>query len=112
MEYSEKIKKFMSVKGINNRDLSHKLNKSEAQISRWTKAKKPSIDFLLLMKNLYPDFDLNYILTELKPYEDLDYFANVAEEDVNYSKSPTELIKEIEERLIVLKEKVAQNSHK
>ena len=113
MEYSEKIKSFLKVKGLNNRDLSNKLGKAEALVSRWVNAEKPSLEFLLSMAKTFPDFDLNYILREQVIYSELDNIEKEAAEEVHYyGKSAVDLIDEIEAKLGVLKEKVAQNSHK
>jgi len=113
MEYSEKIKHFMEIKGLNNRDLSNKLGKSEGLVSRWVNAEKPSLEFLLTMAKVFPDFDLNYILKEKIVYSDFEEAPlKVADEKLNYGLSITDIITDIESKLTLLKEKVAQNSHK
>lgn len=113
MEYSEKIKQFMKVKGLNNRDLANKLKRSDALVGRWINAEKPSMDFLLLMIDAFPDFDLNYTLKK-KPtynsYEDIP--SMVANDREEYGKTAEDIITEIEGKLTLLKQKVAQNSHK
>ena len=113
MEYSEKIKRFMEVKNLNNRDLSNKLGKSEGLVSRWVNADKPSLEFLMSMTKVYPDFDLNYILKEKISYDQYDTDYKLVNDSSNeYELSTEELIEDIQVKLNILKEKVAQNSHK
>lgn len=113
MEYSEKVKKFLEVKGLNQMDLVHKTGKAKALISRWINAEKPSLEFLMTMAKTFPDFDLNYMLRDKPVYateEDLPA-VYVTDTTVDYGKSPTEIIEDIERKLDILKQKVAQNSH-
>lgn len=112
MEYSEKIKRFMDVKGLNQRDLANKLGKQEVLISRWVNAEKPSLEFMLSMSRVFPDFDLNYMLRDKPAYDFSEDVNHAAEELSHYEKSPADIIEDIQQRLDVLKEKVAQNCHK
>lgn len=113
MEYSDKIKRFLEVQGLSNRDLANKIGKAEALTSRWINAEKPSLEFLLTMTKFFPDFDLNYILKEKVTYPYLDNIEyEAAEERDSYGQSATDIIEEIESKLTLLKKKVAQNSHK
>lgn len=112
MDYTEKIKAFIKVKGLNNRDLSNKLGKAEALVSRWVNADKPSLEFLITMAKKFPDFDLNYILREKVSYPILDDIEmQVSEKPEKYKSSAVDIIEEIERKLDILKQKVAQNSH-
>lgn len=113
MNYSQKIKEFMEVKGLSNRDLARKLEKDETRVSRWANADKPSLEFLMSIAKAFPDFDLNYIMREKVVYPELDNIEyEAAEERDSYGQSATDIIEEIESKLTLLKKKVAQNSHK
>lgn len=107
MEYSEKIKQFMKVKGLNNRDLANKLQRSDALIGRWINAEKPSMDFLLLMIDAFPDFDLNYTLKKKPTYNSYEEIpAMVADNSEVYGKTAEDIIKDIEKSLDQLKSKL------
>lgn len=115
MTFAEKIKKFMEVKGLNNRELARKINKSESRVSTWSKADKPSLEFIMSIVKVYPDFDLNYFLKDQVQvtYPELeDVAVEAAEERGSYGQSASDIIEEIESKLSLLKKKVAQNSHK
>lgn len=104
MNYSDKVKQFLKVKGLNQKDLANRFDKKEPLISRWVN--NPSLDFLQLMIKEFPDFDLNYIMKESPAYSDELTVDSVAEEQSGYGKNPKQLIEEIEERLALLKDKV------
>lgn len=115
MTFAEKIKKFMDSKGLDNRTLSKKINKAESRVSTWKKAEKPSLEFVMSIVKVYPDFDLNYYLKDQAEanYPELEGIeSEAAEERGSYGQTATDIIEEIESKLILLKEKVAQNSHK
>lgn len=113
MTFAEKIKKFMDLKGLNNRELSRKINKAESRVSTWSKADKPSLEFVMSIVKAYPDFDLNYYLKDQVAYPELEEVElEAAEERGSYGQSATDIIEEIESKLSILKKKVAQNSHK
>lgn len=113
MTFSEKIKRYIDAKGLKNRELAKKIGKSETRVSSWVNAERPSIEFLLCMVKAFPDFDLNYMLKENVGYPLLDEIEKKAEEErTGYGKSAVDIIKDIEKNLKLLKEKVAQNSHK
>lgn len=114
MTFAEKIKKFMEEKGLNNRELARKINKAESRVSIWSSAEKPSLEFVMSIVRVYPDFDLNYMLKDQAvSYPELDNIEKEAAEDKQlYGPSATDIIEEIESKLILLKKKVAQNSHK
>lgn len=116
MGYTEKIKRFMEIKGLNNRDLSKKIQKPEALVSRWINSDKPSLEFLTKMLHTFPDFDLNYVLREKSSYsnEEQDYIVSDNSEEYASKKDESieDIIVSIQDKLDELKEKVAQNSHK
>jgi len=104
MNYSDKVKQFLKVKGLNQKDLANRFNKKEPLISRWVNS--PSLDFLQLMIQEFPDFDLNYVLKDKPAYTEEVTLDLVADEEFSYGKNPKQLIEEIEERLALLKQKV------
>jgi|SRR5690606_2850708 len=110
MEFAEKVKVFLDIKGLNNRDLASKIGKSEALTSRWANAKKPSLEFLLSMAKVFPDFDLNYMLRNKPAYpsEDLEP-VTMHDVQTDYGKSSMDIINEIEKKLAELKNNIKQS---
>lgn len=116
MKFSEKIKHILEVKGMNNRDLSNKINVQESLVSRWSRSEKVSMTFINHLVQVFPDIDLNYLLKDEKcnkVYEPL-LDNNLIEDETEIykkSKNPKEIIEEIEARLSILKQKLAQDCH-
>src|SRR5690606_9397618 len=113
MTFKEKVLHLMDIKGVNNRDLAIKFGVSEPLISKWINKDEPSLGFINHLVNIWPDIDLNYLMKNNQSENYLPiYNSNLIEEKKDgYGHSDLKLIEEIEERLIQLKQKVAQNSH-
>lgn len=117
MTFKEKMKKIMDIKGLNNRDLSNKIGVNESLVSRWVNAENPSLTLINHLVQVFPDIDLNYLMKQEIPgkiYQPV-LDENIMGEDSNSykkEKSPQEIIEEIESNLNILKDKLAQNSHK
>jgi hypothetical protein len=107
MTYSEKLKEFFASKGLkHNRDIAKAIDSNEIVIGRWMKSDKPTALLLEKLKQYFPDAPLAYLLSEDDDTNDI-----LNEPNASYNTEAVQLVVEIEERLIKLKEILAQICH-
>lgn len=115
MSFKKRIENFMQLKNINKNELAALINKTPQQLTRWTNAEKPSIEFLLAINEVYPDVDFNYLIKDRREviYE-IDPQELLAEESSNpfLAKTDEQILDSIHLSVSELKRRVAQKRHK
>lgn len=61
-DFSYRLKAFMRVKSLINKDLAKIVKTDSTQVGRWLSGSIPKIDKLQKLKDEYPDLNLNWLL--------------------------------------------------
>ncbi|WP_271406604.1 helix-turn-helix domain-containing protein [Tenacibaculum soleae] len=95
MGYHQKLQDYFKSKGLKQVDVAKRIGYTKNMISKYLKTNKPNYQFIIAVQEEFPDIDWNYLFKEKNTVEN---------NSLEHKKNATQLINEIEERVVLLKE--------
>ena len=101
MVFADKMKMLIKEKGWSQRDFSRESGMDYTHANKFFTGRKPNMDFLLIVKRLFPTVDLNWLLLT---QENDDTVIMVQEDDTQYQVSKAiHYLDELEEKISKLR---------
>ena len=104
MEFKEKLKSLLSQKHMTQRAFAAQVEMEYPYVNKFFTGRKPNLDFIDKVVGVFPEVDLNWLLRD----DDGEPLPLVTEPAQNYGPEVLAYVRDIENALSKIKDKLAQ----